>query len=41
MDTRIGLQSNLYIGFSKINFYLTRFLGCQHKGDWQKLDWLQ
>jgi len=31
MDTRIGLQSNLYMGFSKTDFYLMRFLGISTK----------
>lgn len=41
MATRIRLQNNLYVDFLKIIFYLIRFLGYQHKGDGQKLNWLQ
>lgn len=31
MDTRVRLQTNMYVGFSKIYFYLRRFLGYRHK----------
>lgn len=41
MDTRVGLETNLYIGFSEINFDLTRFLGCQRKRVEQKLEQLR